>query len=68
MCNSEHADRDADDLPLNTVVAEMPPWDSARPFPHTPGLLQLTGTLKIGRHQLPAGRVTRFRLQLDPKI
>ncbi len=64
---SEHADGDADDLPPSTVVVVMPAPDSARPLPHTAGLLQLTGVLQVGRHELPGGRVVWLRLLLDPR-
>lgn len=64
---SEHADGDADDLPPSTVVVEMPEGDATRALPHTPGLLQLTGTLQVGRHELADGRITWVRLKLDPR-
>jgi hypothetical protein len=62
---SEHADGEADDLPPSTVVVEMPVDDNTRALPHTPGLLQLTGVLRVGRYQLADGRITWVRLQLD---
>ena len=65
---SEHADGDADDLPPSTVVVVMPPRDNTRLLAHTPGLIQLTGVLQVGRHELPDGRVTWVRLELDPPI
>ncbi len=65
---SEHADGEADDLPPATVAVEMPASDSALPLPHTAGLLQLTGVLRVGRHELPDGRVVWVRLLLDPPI
>ncbi len=64
---SEDADGDADDLPPNTVVVLMPAAEQQLALPHTPGLLQLTGTLLYGRHQLGDGRVVWLRLQLDPR-
>ena len=64
---SEHADGEADDLPPATVAVEMPLQDRARLLPHTPGLLQLTGVLQVGRHELPDGRIVWVRLLLDPK-
>jgi hypothetical protein len=64
---SEHADGDADDLPPNTVVVLMPPAEQSLALPHTPGRLQLTGTLRYGRHVLEDGRVAWLRLQLDPR-
>lgn len=64
---SEHADGEADDLPPSTVVVEMPSGDNTRALPHTAGLMQLTGVLRVGRHQLDDGRITWVRLQLDPR-
>jgi hypothetical protein len=63
---SEHADGDADDLPPTTVVVLMPDSDNARSLPHTPGLMQLTGVLEVGRRELDDGRVSWVRLRLDP--
>ena len=64
---SEHADGDADDLPPSSVLVVMPAQDSVRVLPHTPGLLQLTGVLQVGRHELAGGRVAWIRLLLDPR-
>ena len=64
---SEHADGDADDLPPGTVVVLMPTAEKDLVLPHTAGLLQLTGTLHYGRHELDDGRVVWLRLQLDPR-
>ena len=61
---SEHADGDADDLPPSTVLVVMPTRDAGRTLPHTPGLLRLTGVLKVGRHQMDDGRVVWVRLLL----
>jgi len=62
---SEHADGDADDLPPSTVLVVMPTRDAGRTLPHTPGLLRLTGVLKVGRHQMDDSRVVWVRLLLD---
>ena len=64
---SEHADGEADDLPPSTVVVSMPVDDMTRPLPRVSGLMQLTGVLQVGRHELPDGRVTWVRLLLDPQ-
>jgi hypothetical protein len=64
---SEHADGEADDLPPSTVVVVMPPAERERALPHTRGLLALTGTLRVGREEIPDGRVAWVRLELDPR-
>ena len=65
---SEHADGEADDLPPSTVVVIMPLAERAITLPHTRGLLQLTGTLKLGREELDDGRVSWLRLLLEPAV
>jgi hypothetical protein len=63
---SEHADGDADDLPPATLLVVMPPPDDrTAPLP-TPGLLRLTGTLRVGRHEMADARVVWVRLLLEP--
>jgi hypothetical protein len=62
---SEHADGDADDLPPSTVLVVMPTRDAGHTLSHTPGLLRLTGVLKVGRHQMDDNRVVWVRLLLD---
>jgi hypothetical protein len=64
---SEHADGEADDLPPSTVVVVMPPAERDLALPHTRGLLALTGTLRVGREEMPDGRVAWVRLELDPR-
>ncbi len=63
---SEHADGEADDLPPNAITVLMPSAQRAQVLPHTPGLLQLVGTLEYGRSVLDDGRVVWLRLLLDP--
>ncbi len=65
---SEHADGDAYDLPPATVVVEMPARDGALPLPHTAGLLQLTGVQRVGRPELPDGRVVWVPLLLEHRL
>jgi hypothetical protein len=55
----------ADDLPPQTVHVEVPgPANQTVPF--TPGLLLLTGTLRLGPEPLPDGRNFTVHLRLDP--
>jgi hypothetical protein len=64
---SAHADGEADDLPPSTVLVQMPEPDSALPVLATPGLLQLTGRLQVGRFEMLDGRVVWLRLLLEPR-
>lgn len=64
---SVHSDGDADDLPPATVLVLMPQQDSDLPLLRTRGLLQLTGQLHVGRHEMADGRVVWVRLQLEPR-
>lgn len=64
---SAHADGEADDLPPSTVLVQMPKPDSTLPVLTTPGLLQLTGRLQVGRFEMPDGRVVWLRLLLEPR-
>lgn len=61
---SEHADGEADDLPPATVLVRLPPELAAQPVPHQAGLLELSGTLQLGRAVEADGRVSWIRLQL----
>jgi hypothetical protein len=64
---SEHADGDADDLPPATVLVKLASEQSTWMVPHTRGLIQLQGTLSVGRQEAPDGRVTWVQLQLNPE-
>jgi hypothetical protein len=64
---SAHADGESDDLPPSTVLVQMPKPESALPVFATPGLLQLTGRLQVGRFEMPDGRVVWLRLLLEPR-
>ena len=63
---SQHADGEADDLPPATVFvrldAEQQDWAVA----HARGLVEVTGTLDVGRQEERDGRISWFRLQLAP--
>jgi hypothetical protein len=64
---SAHADGEADDLPPSTVLVQMPESERALPVLATPGLLQLTGRLQVGRFEMLDGRVVWIRLMLEPR-
>jgi hypothetical protein len=64
---SVHSDGDADDLPPATVLVVMPAPDRELPVLRTRGLMQLTGQLQVGRHEMAGGRVVWVRLLLDPR-
>ncbi|MEZ5275321.1 MAG: hypothetical protein R3F07_02940 [Opitutaceae bacterium] len=57
----------AEDLPATTIAVTLDPAEVSGPVPFTPGLLLLTGTLELGNHEDPDGRITAARLRLDPK-
>jgi len=61
---SEHADGDADDLPPTAVVVRLPPAQQAVHWPHQAGLVELTGTLSVGREVEADGRISWVRLLL----
>ena len=64
---SEHADGEADDLPPATVTVLLDPSQAGRIVVHRTGPLTLLGRLQVGRSQDAEGRVSWFRLQLDPR-
>jgi hypothetical protein len=61
---SEHADGEADDLPLSTVLVYLDPSQQDWTVPHVRGLVSLTGVLSVGRREAQDGRVSWVRLQL----
>jgi hypothetical protein len=68
---SEHADGEADDLPAATVLVRLPPGStsasapaSTASWPHQTGLIEMAGTLRVGRSVEPDGRVSWIQLQL----
>jgi hypothetical protein len=63
---SEHADGDADDLPPATVLVQLAPEQAHWMVPHARGLMELQGTLSVGRQEADDGRVTWVQLQLSP--
>ena len=64
---SEHADGDADDLPPATVTVLLDPSQVDRIVEHRAGPVVLQGRLHVGRSEDLGGRVSWFRLQLDPQ-
>jgi hypothetical protein len=63
---SEHADGEADDLPAATVMVYLDPSQQGWKLAHARGLLELRGTLSVGRFEEADGRVSWVRLQLAP--
>lgn len=55
----------ADDLPPATLLVEMPPRMQTV-VSHTPGLMLLTGILRLGNFELPDDRTLNVKLELDP--
>jgi len=55
----------ADDLPPNVVHVFLP-RDPHPIRPHSPGLFLLTGRFEVGNQEEADGRVSVFRLHLDP--
>ena len=62
---SEHADGQADDLPPATVFVRLDASQQDWAVAHARGLVEVTGTLDVGRQEERDGRVSWFRLQLD---
>jgi hypothetical protein len=63
---SEHADGDADDLPAATVLVRLPEALAGQTPPRQEGLIELTGTLAVGRAVESDGRVSWVRLNWQP--
>ncbi|MDE2402960.1 MAG: hypothetical protein KGL90_14975 [Burkholderiales bacterium] len=55
----------SDDLPASSIFVHLAPEAAVRTVPNLGGLLRVTGTLRIGVHDEPDGRVSSFRLELD---
>jgi len=64
---SQHADGEADDLPPATVFVRLDASQQDWAVAHARGLVEVTGTLDLGRSEESDGRVSWFRLQLDPQ-
>jgi len=63
---SQHSDGEADDLPPATVLVRLSEDQQGWAVAHTGGLVEVTGTLEVGRFEERDGRVSWFRLQLAP--
>lgn len=61
---SEHADGDADDLPLALATVYLDAEQQDWIVPYTRGLVALTGQLELGRFEETDGRVSWVRLRL----
>ena len=61
---SEHADGDADDLPLALATVYLDAEQQDWVVPYTRGLIALTGQLEVGRFEERDGRVSWVRLRL----
>jgi len=64
---SQHADGEADDLPPATVFVRLDAAQQDWAVAHARGLVEVTGTLEVGRQEERDGRVSWFRLQLAPE-
>ena len=64
---SQHADGEADDLPPATVFVRLDASQQDWAVAHARGLVEVTGILDVGRREETDGRVSWFRLQLDPQ-
>jgi hypothetical protein len=62
---SQHADGEADDLPPATVFVRLDASQQDWAVAQARGLVEVTGTLDLGRSEESDGRVSWFRLQLD---
>lgn len=62
---SEHADGEANDLPLNAVWVLWPEAERGRPLQLDPGLIEQVGILQWGRQDMADGSVTWLRLLVD---
>jgi hypothetical protein len=55
----------SDDLPVTSLFVHLAPGTAAKALPNVQGLMQLTGTLRLGAHEEPDGHVSSIRLELD---
>lgn len=62
---AEAADGNADDLAASTLTVFLPATQETLPARYLPGRWHVTGTLHVGRLELPDGRVSWFQLQMD---
>jgi hypothetical protein len=57
----------ADDLPASVVFVHLQ-GSGDKPIPFVPGLIKLTGTLRVGAFEEIDGHVAQVRLMLDPPL
>src|SRR4051812_47278101 len=55
----------ADELPATTIFVSTPA-PAKEPIQYTPGLLTVTGVFHIGNHEEADGRISTFRIDVDP--
>jgi hypothetical protein len=55
----------SDDLPATAIFVHLAPGTAAKALPNVHGLMQLTGTLRLGSHEEPDAHVSSIRLELD---
>lgn len=64
---SEHADGEADDLPVTTVSVLLTSDQQTWVVPHVTRQVAVTGTLRVGRREVGEGRISWIQLELtDP--
>lgn len=64
---TEHADGEADDLPVMLVTVYLDTSQEHWIVPHTRGLISLFGRIEVGRHEETDGRVSWVRMRLTPE-
>jgi hypothetical protein len=64
---SEHADGDADDLPIAWVMVYLDPSQQDFVVPYVRGRIEVQGLIHVGRLEEQDGRVSWVRLQLAPE-
>ncbi len=61
---AENADGEADDLPAATVLVSLADEQKDWVVPHVRGLIEVKGTVRVGRWEDDSGRVAWVRLEL----
>ena len=64
---SEHADGEADDLPVSTVWVHLDPAQKDWTVAYVRGQVVLNGVLSVSRNEEAGGRISWIRLQLGPE-
>ncbi len=63
---SEHADGEADDLPVALLTVYLDLDQQSWAVPYTRGLISVTGIVEVGRYEESDGRVSWVRMHLPP--